>query len=50
MRDMKVKEFFIGIFKRIKSNLTWKSAIFFGVFAVLLATDLITKHLEELNS
>ena len=50
MRDMKVKEFFTGIFKRIKSNLTWKSAIFFGVFAVLLATDLITKHLEELNS
>ena len=47
---MKVKEFFIGIFKRIKSNLTWKSAIFLGVFAVLLATDLITKHLEELNS
>ena len=47
---MKVKQFFIRIFNRIKSNIGWKSAIFLGVFAVLLAADLLTKHFEEAYS
>ncbi len=46
---MKAKEFFFGIFKKIKANLGWKSAIFLGVFAALLAADLLTKHFEELH-
>lgn len=45
---MKVKQFFIKVFKRIKSNLGVKSLIFLGVFIVLLVADLVLKYCEEL--
>ena len=40
--------FFVKLGKRIKANFGVKSAIFIGVFAVLLAADLVTKYCAEL--
>ncbi len=42
-----LKEFFIKIGKRIRSNFGWKSAVFLGVFVILIAVDLILKYAEE---
>lgn len=50
IKVMKIKQFFIGIFKRIKSNVSWKSAILLGIFIALLAADLLTKYYEELGN
>ena len=42
-----IKSFFVKLGKRIKANFGFKSAVFLGVFAVMLAADLITKHCAE---
>ncbi len=43
----KLKNFFAGLGRRIKSCFGIKSAIFFGIFAVMLLIDLLTKYYEE---
>ncbi|HIU01279.1 MAG TPA: signal peptidase II [Candidatus Coproplasma excrementavium] len=42
-----VKDFFIKIGNKIKSNFGFKSCILIGVFVALLVVDLVTKHFEE---
>ena len=39
-----LKSFFVKLGKRIKANFGWKSALFLGIFAVLLTADLVTKY------
>lgn len=41
------KSFFVKLGKRIRANFGWKSALFLGIFAVMLAADLITKSCAE---
>ncbi len=43
----KVKDFLIKTGKRVKNCFGWKSALFLGIFAILLVTDLLTKHFAE---
>lgn len=42
-----IKTFFVNLGKRIKANFGIKSAVFIGIFAVMLAADLITKYCAE---
>lgn len=50
MRNMKVKDFFVNIARKIKANFGWKSALFLGICIAMLAIDLLTKHFEEADN